>query len=64
VSADAAGRISAHDPVVGAYKKDVDRTLLRENLGTTPTERLEELTALTRSFEEVRRAGRRLRGGR
>ena len=28
------------DPVIEAYKKDVDRTLLRENLKLTPNERL------------------------
>ena len=27
-------------PVIEAYKKDVDRTLLRENLKLTPAERL------------------------
>ena len=28
------------DPVIEAYKKDVDRTLLRENLKLTPEQRL------------------------
>jgi hypothetical protein len=27
------------DPVIEAYKKDIDRTLIRENLKLTPTER-------------------------
>ena len=31
------------DPVVEAYKRDVDRTLLRENLMLTPDERLRKL---------------------
>lgn len=31
------------DPVIEAYKKDVDRTLLRENLTLTPDERLRKL---------------------
>ena len=31
------------DPVVEAYKRDVDRTLLRENLTLTPDERLRKL---------------------
>lgn len=31
------------DPVIEAYKKDVDRTLLRENLKLTPWERLKKL---------------------
>lgn len=46
------------DPVIEAYKKDVDRTLIRENLKLTPTQRLEKLMALQRFAEEMRRAGR------
>ena len=34
------------DPVVEAYKKDVDRTLIRENLKLTPEERLNNLMRL------------------
>jgi hypothetical protein len=33
------------DPVIEAYKKGVDRSLLRENLKLTPDERLRKLTA-------------------
>ncbi len=47
--------------VIDAYKKDVDRTLLRENLKLTPEQRLEKLMELQRFAEELRRAGRRLR---
>ena len=46
------------DPVIEAYKKDVDRTLLRENLRLTVEERFEKLIALQRFSDEVRRAGR------
>ena len=28
--------VLAYDPVIEAYKKDIDRTLLRENLKRTP----------------------------
>lgn len=49
------------DPVIEAYKKDVDRTLLRENLRRTPTERLRRLTALQALAAELRRAGRAAR---
>lgn len=28
------------DPVIEAYKKDIDRTLIRENLKLTPEQRL------------------------
>jgi hypothetical protein len=31
------------DPVIEAYKKDIDRTLLRENLRLTIKQRLENL---------------------
>lgn len=46
------------DPVVEAYKRDVDRTLLRQNLRRSVTERVENLIALQRLAEEARRAGR------
>jgi hypothetical protein len=29
------------DPVIGAFKKDIDRTLLRQNLRRTVAERLD-----------------------
>jgi hypothetical protein len=35
-----------HDPVIEWYKKDVDRTLLREHLKLEPQQRLEKLVAL------------------
>jgi hypothetical protein len=41
------------DPVIEAYKKHVDRTLLRENLKLTPGQRLEKLAAFMRSLAEV-----------
>jgi hypothetical protein len=50
------------DPVIEAYKLDVDRSLLRENLKKTPSERVLALMALQRVAEEARAAGRRLRG--
>lgn len=46
------------DPVVEAYKKDIDRTLIRENLKLTHEERLRRLMALQRFAEELQRAGR------
>ena len=51
------------DGVVDAYKKDVDRTLLRENLTKTPEERVSSLQALVRLADEARSAGRTLRTG-
>ena len=45
------------DPVIEAYKKDVDRTLLRENLRRTPEERWQNFLAMYQLAEELRRAG-------
>jgi hypothetical protein len=45
------------DPVVEAYKKHVDRTLIRENLKLSVEERLKKLMELQRFAEEVRFAG-------
>jgi hypothetical protein len=49
------------DPVVEAYKKDVDRTLIRENLKLTVEERFLKAMAHMRFAEEMRRAGREAR---
>ena len=48
------------DPVIEAFKHDVDRTLLRENLERSPEQRVAELMRLLRADEEFRRAGKRL----
>ncbi len=45
------------DPVIEAYKRDVDRTLLRQNLQRTVEERLRDLMRLQGFAEEWRRAG-------
>ncbi|MEW6127583.1 MAG: hypothetical protein AB1757_11155 [Acidobacteriota bacterium] len=34
------------DPVIEAYKKDIDRTLIRQNLKLTVQQRVEELMRL------------------
>ena len=44
------------DPVIEAYKRDVDRTLLRENLKRTPEERFLQLQELQRFADRARRA--------
>lgn len=49
------------DPVVEAYKKDIDRTLIRENLRRSVEERFLNLMALQRFAEELSRAGRNAR---
>jgi len=50
------------DPVIEAYKKDVDRTLIRENLKKSHEERVLALEAVLEVVYEVRRAGKALRG--
>lgn len=46
------------DPVIEAYKKDVDRTLIREQLRRTPDERVQRMIGALRLADELRRAGR------
>ena len=43
------------DPVIEAYKRDVDRTLLRQNLKRSVAERLANLVALQRLAGEARK---------
>lgn len=52
---------SSIDDIVELYKRDVDRTLLRENLKLTHTQRLMNLMQMQAFVAEVRRAGRKLR---
>jgi hypothetical protein len=52
------------DPVIEAYKKDVDVTLLKENLRLSVDERLRKLMAMQKFADELRRAGKTLRGAR
>jgi transcriptional regulator with XRE-family HTH domain len=49
---------AAPDPVVEQYKRDVDRTLLRENLRKSVDERLRSLVELQDFGHELRRAAR------
>jgi hypothetical protein len=45
------------DAVIERYKRDIDRTLIRENLKLTPEERLTQLMRLQEFAAELRRAG-------
>ena len=51
----------APDPVIEAYKRDVDRTLLRENLKLPVADRFRKLKELQRLAQELQRAGRKAR---
>jgi hypothetical protein len=42
------------DPVIEVFKKDVDRTLLRENLRLTPEQRLRKLQSALRGILALR----------
>ena len=45
------------DAVIAVYQKDIDRTLLRENLRLTPEGRIQKLSAVLELVDEVRKAG-------
>ncbi len=47
------------DPVIEAYQKDVDRTLIRENLRLSVEQRFDKLMRLQEFAEELRRAALR-----
>ncbi len=49
----------APDPVIEAYKKDVDRTLLRQNLKLSVAERFEKFEQFMRFVGELRGAARK-----
>jgi hypothetical protein len=49
------------DPVIEVYKRDIDRTLLRENLKLSPAQRAEKLSAFMDMVAELREAGQRSR---
>jgi len=50
------------DPVIEAYKKDVDRTLLRENLKLPMEERLTRMYKFMREMDSFRGSARRSPG--
>jgi hypothetical protein len=45
------------DPVIDAYKRDIDRSLLREQLKKTSAERVQDLVNLAGFADELKRAG-------
>ena len=47
------------DPVIEAYKKDVDRTLLRENLKLSVDQRARQMLRFIKAIDEVRGIARR-----
>lgn len=49
------------DPVIESYKKDVDRSLLREALRLTPRQRFERFERMMATVFELQQAGKTLR---
>ena len=50
-----------NDPVIAAFKKDVDVTILIENLRLTPDQRVRNMQSVIRTVREFRAAGAHLR---
>lgn len=49
------------DPVIEAYRKHIDVSLIRENLRLTVDQRFQQLMKLQQFAEDLRRAGRKAR---
>lgn len=47
------------DAVIEVYKRDLDMSLIRENLRKTPDERLRDLERMVNQIEELREAMKR-----
>lgn len=47
------------DPVIEAYKKNVDRTLIRENLRLTPDQRVRKMLRIREALDEIRGVAQR-----
>ena len=50
------------DPVIEYYKRDVDRSLLRENLKLTPQQRADKFAAFLLALDQIRGAATRTAG--
>ena len=53
---------AARDAVLEVYAKDVDRSLIIENLRLSPAQRAVRLVEFMTFLEEIHQAGQRLRG--
>ena len=53
------GPATGLDRVIEAYKKDIDVTLIRENLRLTVDQRFHQLMKMQEFAEELQRAGRK-----
>jgi hypothetical protein len=57
-------RRAYRDPVIELYKRDVDRTLLRENLKLTHEQRARKHFSVLQTVYELRRVGKNMRQAR
>jgi hypothetical protein len=53
--------VSWVDPVIEIYRKDVDMTLIRENLKLSVEQRFEQLMRIQRFVNELQQAGQNAR---
>lgn len=53
---------SSLDDVIKVYMKDIDRSLIRENLKLSVPERMEKFLKVMEGIYELREAGKRMRG--
>lgn len=53
--------VTEETDIVRDYMRDVDRSLLRENLKLTPEQRLAKFASFMRFIAELRRAGEKVR---
>jgi hypothetical protein len=60
-SPDQRKRNAGPDLVIEAYKKEIDLTLIRENLRLTVDQRFQQLMQLQRFAEELQQAGQKAR---
>jgi hypothetical protein len=58
---DSAKPTNGLDAVIEAYKRNIDVTLIRENLRLSVDQRFDQLMKLQQFAEELRRAGRKAR---
>lgn len=49
------------DPLIEAYKKNIDATLIRENLRLTVDQRFQQLMRMQEFADELQHAGRKAR---
>lgn len=52
---------SSIDDIIDLYRRDIDVTLIRENLKLTPEQRLQKLVARAKFTQELHEAGRKMR---